>query len=66
LIQLDAGLVKAYAAEYCNVASVREASREQIEKFINHLAERAAKDREGLALSVMRFNEQSASPPRHT
>jgi hypothetical protein len=27
---------------------VREASRQQVEGFINHLAERAVKDREGL------------------
>jgi hypothetical protein len=46
--QLDAGLVKAYAADFCGTPSVREASREQIAEFIDHLAERAAKDREGL------------------
>jgi hypothetical protein len=46
--QLDAGLVKAYAADYCGTATLREASREQVEAFINDLAECAAKDRDGL------------------
>jgi hypothetical protein len=46
--QLDADLVKAYAADFCGTTTVREASREQIAEFISHLAERAAKDREGL------------------
>jgi hypothetical protein len=46
--QLDAGLVKAYAADYCGTATLREASRDLVEAFINDLAERAAKDRPGL------------------
>jgi hypothetical protein len=45
---LDANLVKAYAADYCGTASLRDATRDQIESFINHLADRAAKDRDGL------------------
>jgi hypothetical protein len=45
---LDATLVKAYAADYCGKPTLREASRESVEAFINDLAERAAKDRDGL------------------
>jgi hypothetical protein len=45
---LDANLVKAYAADYCGTAALRDATRDQIESFIDHLADRAAKDREGL------------------
>jgi hypothetical protein len=45
---LDANLVKAYAADYCGTPTLRDATRDQIESFINHLADRAAKDREGL------------------
>jgi hypothetical protein len=45
---LDAGLVKAYAADYCGTPTLRDASRDQIEVFINELAERATKDRDGL------------------
>ena len=46
--QLDATLVKAYAADYCGTPTLRDASRESVEAFINDLAERAAKDRDGL------------------
>jgi len=46
--QLDAGLVKAYAAHYCGTPSLREASRESVEAFVKELAERAVKDRPGL------------------
>ncbi len=45
---LDATLVKAYAADYCGKPTLREASRESVEAFIKDLAERAAKDRDGL------------------
>jgi len=46
--RLDASLVKLYAAEFCGTKDLRQASREQIQSFITHLAELAAKDREGL------------------
>jgi|SRR5437879_1164708 len=37
--QLDANLVKAYAADFCGSLNLRDASREQIESFITNLAE---------------------------
>jgi hypothetical protein len=46
--QLDTNLVKAYAADYCGTATLRDASRDLVEAFINDLAEHAAKDRAGL------------------
>jgi hypothetical protein len=46
--QLDVTLVKAFAADYCGTPVLRDASRESVEAFINDLAERATKDREGL------------------
>jgi hypothetical protein len=46
--QLDPSLVKRYAAEFCGTAALREARRDLVESFVNHLAEWAAKDREGL------------------
>jgi hypothetical protein len=46
--KLDPNLVKAYAADYCGTASVRDASRELVEAFINDLGERATKDRNAL------------------
>jgi hypothetical protein len=55
--QLDAGLVKAYAADYCGTAALRDASREQVEAFINDLAERAAKDRDGLICQLNSYSK---------
>ncbi len=45
---LDSNKVKRYAADFCGTETLRDASRELIEDFINKLAERAAKDRDGL------------------
>ena len=56
--RLDAGLVKAYAADYCGTASLRDASRDLVEAFINDLAERAAKDREGLVCHLNNYATQ--------
>jgi hypothetical protein len=57
--QLDAGLVKAYAADYCGTPTLRDASREQVEAFINKLAESAATDREAL---ICRLNSYARQP----
>ena len=57
--QLDAGLVKAYAADYCGTPTLRDASRDQVEAFINDLAERAAKDRDGL---ICQLNSYAKMP----
>jgi len=46
--QLDPILVKCYAADFCGTESLRDASRDLVESFITHLAEWAARDREGL------------------
>ncbi len=46
--RLDAGLVKAYASDYCGAPVLRDATRESIEAFINHLTEKVVHDREGL------------------
>jgi hypothetical protein len=54
---LDAGLVKAYAADYCGTATLREASRDLVEDFINNLAERATKDPEGLICQLNSYSK---------
>jgi hypothetical protein len=46
--QLDAALVKAYATDFCGVKGLREATREQVENFVAHLADWAEKDRNAL------------------
>jgi hypothetical protein len=55
--QLDANLVKAYAADYCGTATLRDASRESVEAFINDLAERAVKDRDGLLCHLNSYSK---------
>jgi len=55
--QLDAGLVKAYAADYCGTATLRDASRDLVEAFINDLAERAVKDRDGLICQLNSYSK---------
>ena len=46
--QLDPNLVKAYAIDFCGVKALREATREQVENFVTHLADWAEKDRNAL------------------
>jgi hypothetical protein len=46
--QLDPTLVKAYATEFCGTKTLREATREQVENFVQHLADWAQKDRDAL------------------
>jgi hypothetical protein len=60
--QLDPSLVKAYAADYCEVPELRQASREQVAAFIKHLAEYAQKDREGLLCQLSSYGPKPASP----
>ena len=46
--KLDATLVKSYATDFCGVKSLREATREQVENFVAHLADWADKNRDAL------------------
>jgi hypothetical protein len=46
--QLDATLVKSYAIDFCGTKTLHEASREQVENFVAHLADWAEKDRNAL------------------
>jgi len=46
--QLDANLVKSYAVDFCGAKTLRDATREQVEGFVAHLADWAEKDRNGL------------------
>jgi len=57
---LDAGLVKAYAADFCKTPSLRDASREQVEAFINKLAESAASDRDALVCQLNSYARQQS------
>jgi hypothetical protein len=46
--KLDPELVKAYAVDFCGTKTLREATREQVETFVQQLADWAAKDRNAL------------------
>ena len=45
---LDPSLVKAYAADFCGTATLKEASRDLVESFISELATTAKNDRDSL------------------
>jgi hypothetical protein len=49
---LDPNLVKAYAADFCGKQILREATREQVENFVAHLADWAEKDRNALSCQL--------------
>ena len=53
--QLDPNLVKAYATEFCGVKALRDATREQVETFVAHLADWAEKDRNALLCQLNSF-----------
>jgi len=46
--KLDPELVKAYAVDFCGTKTLREATREQVENFVQQLADWAKKDRNAL------------------
>jgi hypothetical protein len=56
--KLDADLVKSYAVDFCGSKTLREASREHVEKFVTHLAECAAKDRDALLCQLNSYAPQ--------
>ncbi len=55
---LDPTLVKAYAADFCGTATLKDASRDLIESFITQLAVLAKTDRDGLLCKL-----NSYAPP---
>jgi hypothetical protein len=57
--RLDATLVKSYATDFCGVQTLREATREQIEGFVAHLADWAEKDRSALLCQLNSYGRPS-------
>jgi hypothetical protein len=49
---LDPTLVKAYAADFCGTATLKDASRDLVESFITQLAASAKKDRDALVCKL--------------
>ena len=58
--QLDPNLVKAYATDTCGVKTLRDATREQVENFVVHLADWAEKDRNALLCQLNSYVGQKA------
>jgi hypothetical protein len=56
--QLDATLVKSYATDFCGVKTLRDATREQVENFVAHLADWAEKDRNALLCQLNSYPSQ--------
>jgi hypothetical protein len=56
--QLDPVRVRLYAADYCGTPELRQASREKIECFINHLAEQATANREALVCQLNSYGQK--------
>jgi len=56
---LDPSLVKAYAAEFCGTATLKDASRELVESFISHLAAAVKHDRDALVCTLNSYAPSS-------
>jgi hypothetical protein len=57
--QLDPELVKAYAVDFCGTKALKDATREQVESFVQQLAEAAKKDRSALVCQLNSYAPQS-------
>ena len=54
---LDANLVKAYAADFCGTATLSGASRELVESFISHLSSAAKQNRDALVCKLNSYSQ---------
>ena len=59
--QLNPNLVKSYATDFCGVKALRDATREQVENFVAHLADWAEKDRNALLCQLNSYPLQKES-----
>jgi hypothetical protein len=60
---LDATLVKAYAADFCGTATLKDASRDLIESFVSQLAAAAKKDRDALVCKLNSYAQPVEATP---
>jgi hypothetical protein len=56
---LDPSLVKAYAADFCGTATLKEASRDLVESFISELATAARNDRDSLLCKLNSYAQST-------
>jgi hypothetical protein len=57
--QLDPELVKAYAVDFCGTKVLKDATREQVESFVQQLADAAKKDRGALLCQLNSYASTS-------
>jgi len=60
---LDPALVKAYAADFCGVPSLKEANRELVESFIAHLTECGKENRDMLVCRLNSYAQPEEAKP---
>ncbi len=60
---LDPTLVKAYAADFCGTATLKDASRDLVESFITQLAAAAKKDRDALICKLNSYSQPVEAKP---
>ena len=60
---LDPTLVKAYAADFCGTANLKDAGRDLVESFIIELAAAAKKDRDALVCKLNSYAEPVEANP---
>ena len=60
---LDPTLVKAYAADFCGTATLKNASRDLVESFITQLAAAAKKDRDALVCKLNSYSQPVEAHP---
>jgi hypothetical protein len=56
---LDANLVKAYAADFCGTETLRGASRQLVESFISHLSAAAKENRDALVCKLKSYSQHT-------
>jgi hypothetical protein len=54
---LDSNLVKAYAADFCGTATLKDASRDLVESFISHVSSSAKEDLDGLICKLNSYSQ---------
>jgi hypothetical protein len=52
-----------FGATFCGTTVLRDATRQQVEAFVNDLAERAAKDRDGLICQLNSYSKSQEVAP---
>lgn len=60
---LNPALVKSYAADFCGIASLKDASRDLVRSFVTQLAVSAEKDRDALVCKLNSYAQPVEAKP---